>query len=369
MAASRTGDIDSPKPEDLYDVGVAGTVARMIKVPDGTLRILVHGAQRVRLVDYVQTEPYPVARIEELPDEVSPSEELEGLFRNVQNTLQRDHRAGALPARGAPDGGGQPGGPGGAGAHDRGRAADQDRGAPGAAGGAGRGPPAAAPVRAAGARVRADLDRHQDPVAGRVRDGEGPARVLPAPAAQGDPGGARRGRRAGGRGPGAARADRGRRAAAARPQAGRARAPALRAPAAAGRRARRDPQLPGVAGHAAVVEVQRGPHRPQEGAQDAGPRPLRHGEGQGPDPGVPGGAQAQARRQELDPLLRRPARRRQDVAGQVDRLRHGPRVRAHLRRRRARRVRDPRPPPHLHRRHARDDHARDARRRDRTTRC
>ncbi len=87
MAASRSGEIESADPVDLYDVGVAGTVARMIKVPDGTLRILVHGAQRVRLVDYVQSEPYPIARIEELPDELSPSAELEGLFRNVQNTF------------------------------------------------------------------------------------------------------------------------------------------------------------------------------------------------------------------------------------------------------------------------------------------
>ena len=155
----------------------------------------------------------------------------------------------------------------------------------------------------------------------------------------------------------------------ARAQAGRARAAAVRAPAAPGRRARRDPQLPGVAGHAALVEVQRGPPRPQAGARDAGPRPLRHGEGQGPHPRVPGRAQAQARRQELDPVLRRPARRGQDLARQVDRLRDGPRVRAHLRGRRARRVRDPRPPPHLHRRDARHDHARDARRRHRRTRC
>ena len=51
-----------------------------------------------------------------------------------------------------------------------------------------------------------------------------------------------------------------------------------------------------------------------------------------------------------------PARRRQDLARQVDRARHGPRLRAHLPRRRARRGRDPRPPPHLHRRAARQDH-------------
>ena len=60
--------------------------------------------------------------------------------------------------------------------------------------------------------------------------------------------------------------------------------------------------------------VDRGPHRPARGAQGPRPRPLRHREGQGPHPRVPRGAQAEARRALLDPLLRRPARRRQDLA-------------------------------------------------------
>ena len=54
-----------------------------------------------------------------------------------------------------------------------------------------------------------------------------------------------------------------------------------------------------------------------------------------------------------DPVLRRTAGRRQDVAGPLDRARHGPQVRARLPRRRARRGRDPRAPTHLRRRHAR----------------
>ena len=83
MTASRDGEIENPEPENLYKVGVAGTVARMVKMPDGSLRILVHGAQRVRLGGFIQTQPYLVAHIEELPDEVAPSVELEGLFRNV----------------------------------------------------------------------------------------------------------------------------------------------------------------------------------------------------------------------------------------------------------------------------------------------
>jgi ATP-dependent Lon protease len=88
MVASRVeGEGEEPGPDDLYRVGVAGVVARMLKVPDGTLRILVHGAQRVVLSDFVATEPYLVARIEDAPDELVPSSELEALHRNVQSTF------------------------------------------------------------------------------------------------------------------------------------------------------------------------------------------------------------------------------------------------------------------------------------------
>ena len=89
MVASKDPELESPGPDDLYRVGVAGTVARMIKVPDGTLRILVQGGQRVRLLDFLATQPYLVARIEEEPDIVEESTELEALTRNVQNTFSQ----------------------------------------------------------------------------------------------------------------------------------------------------------------------------------------------------------------------------------------------------------------------------------------
>ncbi|HKP89181.1 MAG TPA: endopeptidase La [Thermoleophilaceae bacterium] len=87
MVASRDPENENPGPEDLYDVGVAGTVARMLKVPDGTLRILVQGGPRVRLRDYVAREPYLVARIEEEPDVEEDTPEIEALARNVQTTF------------------------------------------------------------------------------------------------------------------------------------------------------------------------------------------------------------------------------------------------------------------------------------------
>jgi ATP-dependent Lon protease len=87
MVASSDAEKEEPGPEDLHGVGVAGVVARMLKVPDGTIRILVQGTQRVRIGDFLQTEPYLIARVTELPDHLEPSQELQALTRNVQSTF------------------------------------------------------------------------------------------------------------------------------------------------------------------------------------------------------------------------------------------------------------------------------------------
>ena len=137
-----------------------------------------------------------------------------------------------------------------------------------------------------------------NPVAGPVGDGEGPARVLPAPADEGDPGGARRGRRDAGRGrPScASRSSRPTCPRSVRRQAERELQRFERHAAAVGR-ARRDPRLPRV-DHRRC----RGSRAPRttldlKAARKAARQgPLRHREGQGPHPRVPGGAQAQARR-------------------------------------------------------------------------
>ncbi|MGA2927317.1 MAG: endopeptidase La, partial [Solirubrobacteraceae bacterium] len=87
MIASRNTDVEVPSPADLYTVGVIGVVARMIRVPDGTLRVLIQGGQRVRIERWVATEPYLSAEISEAPDVVQQSTELTALMRNVQQTF------------------------------------------------------------------------------------------------------------------------------------------------------------------------------------------------------------------------------------------------------------------------------------------
>jgi ATP-dependent Lon protease len=87
MVASREPEAEAPEPDQLYDIGVAGMVARMLKVPDGSLRILVQGGQRVRIEEWTSEAPYLAARVTELPDVVEEGPELTALMRNVQQTF------------------------------------------------------------------------------------------------------------------------------------------------------------------------------------------------------------------------------------------------------------------------------------------
>jgi ATP-dependent Lon protease len=89
MVASREPEDETPGPDQLYDVGVAGMVARMLKVPDGSLRILVQGGQRVRIESWEKEQPYLTARVSELPDVVEEGPELTALMRNVQQTFSQ----------------------------------------------------------------------------------------------------------------------------------------------------------------------------------------------------------------------------------------------------------------------------------------
>jgi ATP-dependent Lon protease len=91
----RNPETDPPGWAELYEVGTVAVVHKMIKVPDGTLRILVQGLQRVRLAERIQEDPYLLAELQDLPDIVQDSPEVEALTRNVQ--AQFAHLIGLTP--------------------------------------------------------------------------------------------------------------------------------------------------------------------------------------------------------------------------------------------------------------------------------
>ncbi|HEU4943349.1 MAG TPA: endopeptidase La, partial [Gaiellaceae bacterium] len=84
LVTVKNPDVEQPDWDDLYEVGTAAVVHKLIKVPDGTLRILVQGVERVRLESRLQDEPYLIGSFEPVTDLLEETPELEALTRNVQ---------------------------------------------------------------------------------------------------------------------------------------------------------------------------------------------------------------------------------------------------------------------------------------------
>jgi ATP-dependent Lon protease len=89
LVTVRDPESEIPGWDDLYEVGTAAVVHKMIRVPDGTLRILVGGIARSKLERRVKDDPYLVGEFTLLPDVLVESREVEALTRNVQNLFSR----------------------------------------------------------------------------------------------------------------------------------------------------------------------------------------------------------------------------------------------------------------------------------------
>ena len=89
LVTVRDEEIETPSWDDIFEVGTAAVVHKMIRVPDGTLRILVQGIRRVRVERRVLEEPYLLGEFVELPDQNDESREVEALTRNVQSLFGR----------------------------------------------------------------------------------------------------------------------------------------------------------------------------------------------------------------------------------------------------------------------------------------
>jgi ATP-dependent Lon protease len=89
LVAARSAEIEEPGPNDVYEIGVAATIHRMIKAPDDTIRLLVQGVERIRIEEWTGQEPYLQARVSVLPHEVEEGIEVEALMRNATDLLRR----------------------------------------------------------------------------------------------------------------------------------------------------------------------------------------------------------------------------------------------------------------------------------------
>ncbi len=78
-----------PALDDLYDTGTMVTILKMFQVPDGSVRLLIQGISRIKLVSMVHDSPYLVGRIIEMPTPVVPTMELEALKRGASDSFQK----------------------------------------------------------------------------------------------------------------------------------------------------------------------------------------------------------------------------------------------------------------------------------------
>jgi ATP-dependent Lon protease len=89
LITTKDGSVEAPGWDDIYEVGTIALVHKMIKVPDGTLRILVQGIERVHLDHRLDVDPYLLGEFSALPDVLEETPELEALTRNVQGLFAR----------------------------------------------------------------------------------------------------------------------------------------------------------------------------------------------------------------------------------------------------------------------------------------
>ncbi len=89
LVTQRDPKTDDPQVEDLYELGTLGQVVQMLKLPDGTVKVLVEGKARARCHRYDFTEDCLFGALETLPDEYVDSPEQAALMRSVNNAFER----------------------------------------------------------------------------------------------------------------------------------------------------------------------------------------------------------------------------------------------------------------------------------------
>ena len=81
--------VEDPTPDDIYRIGTVGIIVRSLRFPDNTLRLFVQGLQRIRVIEFLETEPYFKAKVEVIEEKVEKTVEIEGMMRNLLNLFQK----------------------------------------------------------------------------------------------------------------------------------------------------------------------------------------------------------------------------------------------------------------------------------------
>src|SRR5207244_7575807 len=84
LSAQKKAKTNEPTPDDIFAVGTLGTIIQLLRLPDGTVKVLVEGKRRARIKRYLPNEQYFLVEVEEVQEVVENSVEIEALMRSIQ---------------------------------------------------------------------------------------------------------------------------------------------------------------------------------------------------------------------------------------------------------------------------------------------
>lgn len=94
LAAQKEVIVEEPEPEDIYSVGIVAEVLQVLRLPDGTLRLMLQGIERVHIAAYIQTEPFILVKLDPLPGDKQNDLEIEALMGIVTSLFEQLVNAG-----------------------------------------------------------------------------------------------------------------------------------------------------------------------------------------------------------------------------------------------------------------------------------
>jgi len=89
LVAQHSAEIPLAGPSEVFEIGTLGKIHQMLKMPDGTIRLVMQGLQRIRVLEYTKELPYLAARVQSLPETEEESVQVEAMAQNVVALFQK----------------------------------------------------------------------------------------------------------------------------------------------------------------------------------------------------------------------------------------------------------------------------------------
>jgi len=89
LVSQRDGSVEEPHPDDLFTWGTAAMILKKFKMPDGSEQLIVQGMYRIKILEYMQTEPHFEAKVIPAQENVQSTVEIEALVNNLKMLFQK----------------------------------------------------------------------------------------------------------------------------------------------------------------------------------------------------------------------------------------------------------------------------------------